>query len=101
MFPGFRDHGILHSHAGDPSRELVVSGFDRYIRNPIYAGARLIFPGHFLWFGYWSLLFNAILSFVGVYVFVVLYKEPALRLKFGEAYDYLKHVPRWIPKLPG
>src|SRR5512140_474072 len=33
----------------DPPKELVVTGFYRYVRNPIYAGVLLIFLGHFLW----------------------------------------------------
>jgi protein-S-isoprenylcysteine O-methyltransferase Ste14 len=83
----------------DPPKELVVTGFYRYVRNPIYAGVLLIFLGHFLWFGYLALLIYAIFSFVGVHFFVVLYEEPTLKRKFGAAYvEYLKHVPRWLPK---
>ena len=84
----------------DPPKELVVTGLYRYLRNPIYVGALSIFLGHFLWFGYWSLLLYAVLAFIGVHSFVVLYEEPALKRKFGTAYDeYLKRVPRWIPRL--
>jgi protein-S-isoprenylcysteine O-methyltransferase Ste14 len=36
----------------DPPKELVVTGFYRYVRNPIYLGVLLIFLGHFLWFGF-------------------------------------------------
>ena len=36
----------------DPPKELVVTGFYRYVRNPIYVGVVFIFVGHFLWFGY-------------------------------------------------
>jgi protein-S-isoprenylcysteine O-methyltransferase Ste14 len=84
----------------DPPRKLIISGFYRYVRNPIYVGVLLIFLGHFLWFGYWALLMYAIVSFLGVHAFVVLYEEPTLKRKFGPSYeDYLKRVPRWIPKL--
>ena len=31
----------------DPPKELVVTGFYRYVRNPIYVGVLLIFLGHF------------------------------------------------------
>ena len=84
----------------DPPKELVVTGFYRYVRNPIYVGVLLIFLGHFLWFGYWALLIYAVFAFIGVHFFVVLYEEPTLKRKFGAAYeDYLKRVPRWIPKV--
>jgi protein-S-isoprenylcysteine O-methyltransferase Ste14 len=83
----------------DPPKELVVIGFYRYVRNPIYVGVLSIFLGHFLWFGYWSLLIYTVFAFIGVHFFVVLYEEPTLKRKFGAAYeDYLKRVPRWLPK---
>src|SRR5690242_19976717 len=31
----------------DPPQELVITGFYRYVRNPIYVGVLLIFLGHF------------------------------------------------------
>jgi len=83
----------------EPPKELVVSGLYRYVRNPIYVGVLLIFLGHFLWFGYWALLIYTALSFIGVHFFIILYEEPTLKKKFGAAYeDYLKRVPRWIPR---
>jgi protein-S-isoprenylcysteine O-methyltransferase Ste14 len=37
---------------------------------------------------------------MGVHFFIVLYEEPTLKRRFGAAYeDYLKRVPRWIPKI--
>lgn len=84
----------------DPPKELVVTGFYRYIRNPIYVGALLIFLGHFLWFGKWALLMYAVISLIGVHLFVVYYEEPKLKKRFGRAYEeYLQQVPRWIPKM--
>ena len=84
----------------DPPKELVVTGFYRYVRNPTYVGVLAIFLGHFLWFGYWALLIYTVLAFIGVHVFIVLYEEPTLRRKFGASYEeYLKKVPRWMPKI--
>ena len=83
----------------DPPKELVITGPYRYVRNPIYVGALSLFLGHFLWFGYWALLTYAVVALIGVHGFVVLYEEPALKKRFGAAYeDYLKQVPRWIPR---
>jgi protein-S-isoprenylcysteine O-methyltransferase Ste14 len=85
----------------DPPQELVAVGFYRYVRNPMYVGILLILAGHFLWFGYWSFLFYILIAFVTVHLFVTLYEEPTLKQKFGSSYDdYLRRVPRWIPKLP-
>ncbi len=83
----------------DAPKALVVTGPYRYVRNPIYVGAGYIFLGHFLWFGYWALLTYTALALVGAHLFVVLYEEPTLKRRFGTSYEeYLKRVPRWIPK---
>jgi protein-S-isoprenylcysteine O-methyltransferase Ste14 len=84
----------------EPPKELVLSGFYRYVRNPMYVGIALILAGHFLWFGYWSLLIYLVIVCAAFHAFVTLYEEPNLRRRFGASYeDYLKRVPRWIPRL--
>lgn len=96
---------FLHEGRGtpapiDPPRELVATGFYRYVRNPMYVGVLAVIIGHCLWFGYWSLLMYALIVFAAFHLFVTYYEEPNLKKKFGAAYeDYLKQVPRWIPKL--
>ena len=83
----------------DPPKELVIVGFYRYVRNPMYVGVLAVIIGHFLWFGYWNLLIYAMIVFVGFHLFVTLYEEPTLKRTFGTAYeDYLRNVPRWIPR---
>ena len=95
---------FLHEGRGtpaplDPPRELVAAGFYRYVRNPMYLGILLMLIGYFLWFGFWSLLIYSIFVFIATHLFIVLYEEPALRKRFGGSYeDYLKRVPRWIPR---
>ncbi len=98
-FWNFTFKGRGTPNPGDPPRELVVTGPYHYVRNPIYVGVVFIFLGHFLWFGYWALLIYPALAFIGVHFFVVLYEEPTLTRKFGDSYkEYLKSVPRWIPR---
>src|SRR5215212_3383803 len=70
----------------DPPKELVVTGFYRYIRNPMYVGIFLILLGHFLWFQSIWLLVCMVIAFVIVHLFVTLYEEPTLKSKFGAAY---------------
>lgn len=83
----------------DPPKELVATGFYRYMRNPMYTGVLAIILGHFLWFGYWYLLLYATFVFIAFSTFVVFYEEPTLKRKFGISYEeYLKTVPRWIPR---
>jgi len=83
----------------DPPKELVVAGFYRYVRNPMYVGIFLILLGHFLWFKNVWLIVYLVFAFLTVHLFVTLYEEPTLKRKFGAAYeDYLRRVPRWIPR---
>ena len=83
----------------NPPKELVAVGFYRYVRNPMYVGIMLMLLGHFLWFGFWSLLIYAVIVFIAFNTFITYYEEPTLRKKFGAAYDeYCKQIPRWIPR---
>jgi protein-S-isoprenylcysteine O-methyltransferase Ste14 len=98
-FWGFTFRGRGTPLPADPPKELVMTGPYHYVRNPIYVGVMLIFLGHFLWFGYWALLMYMVFAFLVAHVFIILYEEPTLKRKFGVAYEeYLKHVPRWIPR---
>ncbi|HLO29453.1 MAG TPA: PEMT/PEM2 methyltransferase family protein, partial [Anaerolineales bacterium] len=67
----------------DPPKELVATGFYRYVRNPMYVGVLAMIIGHFLWFRYWHLLLYAIVVFVSFHLFVTYYEEPTLKRKFG------------------
>jgi protein-S-isoprenylcysteine O-methyltransferase Ste14 len=95
---------FLHEGRGtpapiDPPKELVVAGFYRYVRNPMYVAVLAIILAHFLWLGYWNLLIYALFVFVAFHTFVTFYEEPTLKRTFGAAYeDYVKRVPRWFPR---
>lgn len=83
----------------DPPKELVAVGFYRYVRNPMYVGVLVILIGHFLWSQNVWLIVYTVVAFLIVHLFVTLYEEPTLKRKFGAGYEeYLKKVPRWIPK---
>ena len=84
----------------DPPKELVAIGFYRYVRNPMYVGILSVILGYFLLFGYWNLLIYGIVVFLAFHTFVTYYEEPTLKKKFGAVYEeYLKRVPRWIPRV--
>ena len=83
----------------DPPKKLIASDLYRFVRNPMYVGVLLMLFGHFLWFGYWSLLAYTVFFFIAFHLFVIGYEEPNLRKRFGATYDdYLQKVPRWIPR---
>ncbi len=83
-----------------PPQQLVVTGFYRFVRNPMYVGVVAIVIGEALLFGRAALLAYAGAVWFAFHLFVVLYEEPALRRKFGAEYEtYCRHVGRWIPRL--
>lgn len=85
----------------DPPENLVVSGPYRYSRNPMYTGILSILFGHIIWFESFSLTMYFSALWVMFHLFIVNYEEPHLTEKFGESYkNYLKRVPRWIPRIP-
>lgn len=84
----------------DPPRELVVHGLYRYVRNPMYLSVSLIVLGEVLLTGSRPLLLYWAVWFVAVNLFVMGYEEPALRRRFGAAYErYTEQVGRWFPRL--
>jgi len=99
---GWTGHGTPAPIA--PPQRLVVVGFYRYVRNPMYLG----FAGG--WIGLWIVLGRASLAAIagvaavaiGVYLFVLFYEEPTLRGKFGADYEqYCRNVHRWRPRVRG
>ena len=85
-----------------PPRQLVIVGFYRYVRNPMYVGFIAGWIGLWVVFGRADLrsIIVAIAVLFGLDLFVRLYEEPTLRRQFGSAYEeYLRNVPRWIPRI--
>jgi len=82
-----------------PTRRLVVSGFYRHVRNPMYIAVLGMIVGQALLFGNEDLLLYAASVWVAFFAFIVLYEEPALSRTFGGEYAvYCAHVGRWIPR---
>jgi protein-S-isoprenylcysteine O-methyltransferase Ste14 len=85
-----------------PPQKLVVVGFYRFVRNPMYVG---FFVG---WIGLWIIfgqaskaaIIGACVVVLGVNFFVMLYEEPTLRRLFDGNYEeYCRNVHRWVPRL--
>ncbi|HZM79132.1 MAG TPA: isoprenylcysteine carboxylmethyltransferase family protein [Candidatus Limnocylindrales bacterium] len=83
-----------------PTKHLVVEGFYRYVRNPMYVALVSIVLGEALWTAQGSLFIYAVVVWAIPAAFVKLYEEPTLKQQFGEEYEtYKRHVPAWIPRL--
>jgi len=85
-----------------PPKRLVVVGFYRYVRNPMYVGFLTGWTGLWVVFGRASqgALEVAAVAVLFVALFVRLYEEPTLRRLFGAQYEeYCRNVPRWLPRV--
>lgn len=86
----------------DPPKTLLVTGPYRYVRNPIYLGSLSVHLGTILWFGSLLLIPYVLFFVVAYHILIVFFEEPVLHKMFGAVYEeYVKEVPRWIPKLRG
>jgi protein-S-isoprenylcysteine O-methyltransferase Ste14 len=82
-----------------PTKNLVVTGLYRYVRNPIYVAIVAIILGQSLLFGDWRLGLLGALSWLAFHLFVIAYEEPTLQRTFGPEYEtYRANVPRWVPR---
>jgi protein-S-isoprenylcysteine O-methyltransferase Ste14 len=85
-----------------PPQQLVVVGFYRYVRNPMYVGFAAGWVGLWVVFGHADpgLIAAALAVAAGIHLFVFCYEEPTLRRKFGGDYEhYCRHVRRWWPRV--
>ena len=83
-----------------PTRNLVVTGLYRYVRNPIYIAVVAIILGQGVLMGDWRLIVYGTLLWLFFHVWVVAIEEPTLEQTFGEEYDAFRAtVPRWIPRM--
>jgi protein-S-isoprenylcysteine O-methyltransferase Ste14 len=83
-----------------PTKFLVTTALHGHVRNPMYIGVALVVLGESVMFRSLHLVLYAAAMLTIAHIFVVLYEEPTLRRQFGESYEqYVRTVPRWVPKL--
>jgi protein-S-isoprenylcysteine O-methyltransferase Ste14 len=83
-----------------PPEHLVVGGFYRYVRNPMYVAVTATIVGESALLGRPALLLYAALFMAAVATFVYVYEQPTLSARFGADYDeYKRNVRAWWPRL--
>ena len=83
-----------------PTERLVVTGFNRFVRNTMYVGLLTVILGQALLFDSIWLLVYAVIGWVATASFVRWYEEPTLVSTYGEQYEaYRRSVPAWTPRL--
>jgi len=97
-------HSFVFSGKGTPipftpTKELIVTGLYRFVRNPLYIAGVFVLAGEALLFQSIGIFFYCLLMFGG-FNFHVLMEETLLAEKFGASYEqYRNSVPRWIPRI--
>jgi protein-S-isoprenylcysteine O-methyltransferase Ste14 len=100
-FARFALHGFGTPSPTFPTRRLIVGGFYRFVRNPMYVALMSTVLGQGLLFWNMGVLAYAGAVWVACHIFVMTYEEPKLRETFGWEYEsYCFNVPRWLPR-PG
>jgi len=82
-----------------PTRQLVVGGPYRYVRNPMYLAVTAVIVGQALALGQPGLLPYATVVAGATAAFAHGYEEPTLQRQFGARYQaYRQAVPAWWPR---
>ncbi|MGC2191472.1 MAG: isoprenylcysteine carboxylmethyltransferase family protein [Candidatus Dormiibacterota bacterium] len=83
------------------SRQVIVGGPYRYVRNPMYVAFMAAVIGQALLLSRPVLLIYAAALLIGLVVFVRFWEERTMAKRFGASYDaYRNRVPGWWPRLP-
>ena len=83
-----------------PTQRLVVTGFNRFVRNPMYVGLIVVILGQALLFGSLWLVLYAAIAWIITASFVRVYEEPTLLRQYGSQYEeYRRNVHAWLPRL--
>ena len=78
---------------------LTTTGPYAYTRNPLYLGSVLLAAGFALAARSWWIALALVLMFALIYLPVVRGEEAYLRSRFPEFDDYMRRVPRFLPRL--
>ena len=84
-----------------PPPKLITSGIYSYVRNPMISGGLLLLEGLGFLLGSLSVIIVfAPLPVLLYAIFIITIEERELAIRFGEEYrEYMKKVPRFIPRL--
>lgn len=86
----------------DPPSKFVGEGPYRWVRNPVAACVVGVVLGEAIAFSSTGIFMLFVAAMPLAHLQVVLLEEPLLRKRFGPVYEeYLRRVPRWIPRRPG
>lgn len=85
----------------DPPKKLMRRGLFAWVRNPFYLSVLAMVAAEGLFLLSWHIVLYWVVLACAFQLFVVLYEEREMSLRYGAMYeDYMHAVPRWIPRRP-
>jgi protein-S-isoprenylcysteine O-methyltransferase Ste14 len=86
----------------NPTKNIVVKGLYRYVRNPMIVGVNLVLLGESFLLQSGNILLWNLFFIIMNHFYFILKEEPDLHKRFGKEYkEYCTNVPRWIPRING
>lgn len=97
MIPGLVLRAFASGHV-QKDRQLTTSGPYAYTRNPLYLGSLVMAAGFAIAARSWGIVAVMLLLFILIYAPVIAGEERFLRQAFPEYEDYVRSVPRILPR---
>jgi protein-S-isoprenylcysteine O-methyltransferase Ste14 len=98
ILPGLLIRALASGHVRK-NEALATSGPYAYTRNPLYLGSLLMGMGFAVAARSWWVGIVLVVMFFAIYLPVIRDEEAFLRQKFPEFEEYLRRVPRMIPRI--
>jgi protein-S-isoprenylcysteine O-methyltransferase Ste14 len=98
LLPGLLLRGLASGHV-QKDKQLTTSGPYAYTRNPLYLGSLMMAAGFAVAARSWWIVAIMLVMFGVIYVPVIAGEERYLRQTFPDYDDYVRHVPRLLPRL--
>lgn len=96
----FFKHGEGTLAPWDPPKKLVVEGVYRHVRNPMHTGVFLVMLGEGVLLGSEIVFYSGLFFTILHLLYIPAHEEKRLRERYGNEYEeYVRNVPRWIPRL--
>ncbi len=81
-----------------PTQKLLIIGPFTYCRNPMTLGTVIAYTGVAIWVGSYTALFAVLFFFLLLVIYVKIFEEKELELRFGQDYvAYKKNTPFILP----
>jgi protein-S-isoprenylcysteine O-methyltransferase Ste14 len=98
IIPGLAIRALASGHVRK-NEQLATTGPYAYTRNPLYLGSLILAVGFAITARNWWIGLALIVIFIAIYLPVIRGEEVFLGKRFANFAEYMRHVPRLVPRL--